>query len=165
MNYSELKDKYYNFDREHKTLEVESRLVDNPVAKKLKEHPCQNENWINYARDQKFDFSCLHIPCEDDGEFFKAFHENIDTYLEMLSVHKRFAICKHCGTYWTLDIQLTGNYMIYDAYGKMLVNLDKESDKNQNEHGILSYYDMPKRIKTVRDLMYVIDVIQCNSYE
>lgn len=159
MTYQELKNKYYNLENEYKQIEIDHKLFKNPFEKKLNEHPCQDTNWIDYARDQKFNFSCLILPCEDDTDWYKCVHRDFEEYLKLMTIHKCFTICKNCGTRWTLDIQLDGKYIIYDQCGKKIVDFEKdESD------GIASLYELPRRIRKVQDLMYVIDVIECNSH-
>lgn len=159
MNYSELKEKYYTLENEYEQLEINARLFENPLEKKLKEHPYSNTGWINYARDQKFNFCNLKLPHEEDDDMFKSIFDNINIHelTELMTINKDFIICKNCGTRWTLDIQLNGTYEIYDECGVVITNF--ESD------GPLSAYGLPRRIKTVKDLMYIIDVIKCNSHE
>ncbi len=157
MNYSELQEKYRALDSELTQLEVEAAVFDNPAEKKLREHPCKNQDWLNYARDQKFSFSCLRLPSKDDENWYQSVHEDIESYLKVMTVIKEFTICKNCGTRWTLDIQLDGTYNIYDQCGTVLIDWS-------NKDNFLVVFGIPKVIKTVKDLMYVIDVIEYNSH-
>ena len=142
MNYSELQDKYSALDREYKRIRDDAAL-------EMCSHPCESNNWLDYARDQEFSFASLRMPNEDDGDFYKSFHDNIEQYLELLTISKDFIICSHCHTRWTLLIQLNGKYEVYDQHAKPLTNISNNFTTGDKNVRRLCAFDIPDIIKTM----------------
>lgn len=156
MDYTDYKEKYNRLQAEYTSLDVEEKCRENP----LDTHPIGNKNWIDYARDQQFSFRGLQLPREQDEtkDFYDWVHENFENYLQFMTIHKDFLMCPTCRTRWTLDIQLNGDYTVYNAYGETII------DTSEKNNYYMSCYNLPEYITTVKDLQQIIDVIEMEKH-
>lgn len=154
MTFTEYKEKYQTIEQEYNSVEP-SAWRDKINSNESNLNPIADPYWINYARDQKFDFRLIHFPRKDDS-WYDDFHNKFDMYESGITLWKDFFVAE---SRWTLDIQLDGTYLIYDSYGVIIVD---PTDAN-NEYVIT--YNLPKYIGTVCDLMKVLDVIEMHKHD
>lgn len=156
MNFDEYREKYQRMESEYLDLKIKQD-IENRESDASK-HPKVNKDWLNYARDQKFNFSGLRLPPNSDFDFYGCLVSDVQYLVSLLTIYKDFTICPTCGTRWTLDISLNGSYGVYDQCGQIVID-------TSNEHNsYMEYYKLPKRIETVMDLQKVIDVIEMNIH-
>lgn len=157
MDYIEYVLKYEKLEQQNKELKAKELAFNNPYTKELREHPASDKHWINYARDCGFSFSCLQLPrkdVENQIEWYNSLHNDFESYEKLLTVDKEFTICPTCGTTWTLQIQLNGDYAVFDECGTVVIDTNNENNK------YMLYYKLPKYISTVSDLQKILDVIE-----
>ena len=150
MDYSEYVLKYEKLEQENKELKAKG-------SKELREHPVSNESWINYARDCGFSFLCLQLPRKDridQSGWYESVHSDFDYYEDLMTIDKEFTICPTCGTKWTLQIRLNGDYAVFDQCGTVVIDTSNPDNK------YMFYYKLPKYISTVSDLQKILDVIE-----
>ena len=157
MNINDYNDKYGRLDSEYIRLTVERDIAE--LSSELSNHPKVNKDWLDYARDQKFVFSGLRLPTGEDTDFYESFNGDIYRLVELLTIYKDFIICPTCGTRWTLDISISGEYGVYDQCGNVILDPKDESSSD------MKYYKLPKRIETVMDLQKIIDFIEINTHK
>lgn len=157
MDYSEYVLKYEKLEQENKALKAKELAFENPYTKELREHPVSDKHWINYARDCGFSFSCLQLPRKDVESqigWYNSLHNDFESYEKLMTVDKEFTICPTCGTRWTLQIQLNGDYAVFDQCGTVVI------DTNNQDNKYMFYYKLPEYISTVSDLQKILDVIE-----
>ena len=157
MDYIEYVLKYEKLEQENKELKAKELAFHNPYTKELTEHPISDKNWIDYARNCEFSFKCLRLPrkdVENQIDWYNSLHNDFEIYEKLLTVDKEFTICPTCGTRWTLQIQLNGDYAVFDQYGTVVIDTNNEDNK------YMFYYKLPKYISTVSDLQKILDVIE-----
>ena len=156
MNFDEYREKYQRMESEYLGLKIKQD-IENRESDASK-HPKANKDWLNYARDQKFNFSGLRLPQSSDSSFYEYLNGDVQHLVSLLTVQKEFIMCPTCGTRWTLDISLNGSYMAYDECGQVVIDTLNEHNK------YMEYYKLPKYIETVMDLQKVLDVIEMNMH-
>lgn len=157
MNFDEYREKYQKMESEYLDLKIKQDIENRESD--LSKHPNVNKDWINFARDQKFNFSGLELPNSSDSSFYKYLNGDVQHLISLLTVQKEFIMCPTCLTRWILDISINGSYMIYDGCGQVVID-------TLNEHNMyMEYYNLPKYIETVMDLQKVIDVIEMNMHK
>lgn len=157
MNFDEYREKYQKMESEYLGLKIKQD-IENRESDVFK-HPKVDKDWLNYARDQKFNFSGLRLPQSSDSSFYEYLNGDIQHLISLLTIYKDFTICPTCGTRWTLDISLNGSYGVYDECGQIVIDTSNEHNK------YMEYYKLPKRIETVMDLQKVIDVVEMNMHK
>ncbi len=157
MNFDEYREKYQRMESEYLGLKIKQNIENDESD--VSKHPKVNKDWLNYARDQKFNFSGLRLQPDSDFDFYGCLGSDVQYLVSLLTIYKDFTICPTCGTRWTLDICINGNYGVYDQCGNIIVD-------TSNEHNsYMEYYKLPKRIETVMDLQKVLDVIEMNMHK
>ena len=157
MNFDEYREKYQRMESEYLGLKIKQDIENRESD--VSKHPKVNKDWINYARDQKFNFSGLRLPSNSNFDFYGCFGGDVQHLVSLLTIYKDFTICPTCGTRWTLDISLNGSYGVYDQCGSIIIDTLNEHNK------YMEYYKLPKRIETVMDLQKVIDVIEMKMHK
>lgn len=166
MTHKEYVEKYRKFRVQHDNYvrDLTSLSADAIEEKYGDLITCFGECWLNYARDQKFDFNSLYLPrnIEDAEDWYKNWYNSIRTdfnsYESIMTVWKRFDICSDDGSAWFLHIKLNGEYIIYDECGCVVLD-----PKDTNNELVLSY-NLPEYINLVIDLMKVLDVIEMHKH-
>ena len=157
MDYSEYVLKYEKLEREYEELKYKELTFENPYTVQLENHPFNNKDWLDYAKDCGFSFKCLQLPrndIENQRSWYEFVHQDLEDYLKLLTVNKKFIVCPCCMTTWDICIQLTGEYTAYDKYGDIAIAPSNENNK------YMFYYKLPEYISTVSDLQKILDVIE-----
>jgi hypothetical protein len=157
MNFDEYREKYRRMESEYPGIKI-GQDIEN-YESDLSKHPNVNKDWLNYARDQKFNFSGLRLPPDSDSSFYEYLNGDIQNLISVLTIQKEFTMCPTCFTRWILDISLNGNYNVYDECGQVVIDTLNEHNK------YMEYYELPKCIETVMDLQKVLDVIEMNMHK
>lgn len=156
MDHIEYESKYKRLEAEYTSLKIDKDFQEREHP--ANSHPVINGDWLDYARDNGFNFNCLKLPRKDDKEWYDMVHIDFDAYEPFMDIHKEFVICPTCGTRWTLTIRLNGDYAVRNEYGDLVI------DTGNKDNYYMFYFKLPKYISTVMDIMKVLDVIEMHKH-
>ena len=157
MTRIEYKEKYRKLKEEYEAV-PEKEWIDKFNRGEKNLNPFADLYWLDYLRDQKFSFDHLHFP-KQGSSWYDDFHNRFfEVYADALTVYKEYVMERQHKSKWVIDIKLNGDYIIYDDFGVVIV------DVSDSENTFVEMYSLPKNIGCVADAMRVVDFVEMHKH-